>query len=171
MFEFEPGLILWTSVSFGLLVLLLYRLGVPALIAFLAEREKYIAETLSDAADTAKRAEATLAENRKQLEQAQAQADRILAQAKLEGEKLKSETVAKAEKKAQLIVEQAQQELSQQKDKLTGEVKRAMAELLASAAGKLLHRVVSVDEHHKLIEQSLAEVEPNNERNRRKKTV
>ena len=171
MFEFEPGLIFWTSVSFGLLVVLLYRIGLPALIEFLKQREKFISETLAEAADTNQRAADMLAENRKQLERVQEQADRILAQAKLEGEKLKSETVAKAEKKAQLIVEQARQELSQQKDKLTGEVKRKMAELLASAAGKLLRRVVSVDEHHKLIEQSLAEVEPSNERNRRKKAV
>lgn len=171
MFEFEPGLIFWTSVSFGLLVVLLYRIGLPALIEFLKQREKFISETLAEAADTNQRAADTLAENRKQLERVQEQADRILAQAKLEGEKLKSETVAKAEKKAQLIVEQAQQELLQQKDKLTGEVKQKMSELLAAAAGKLLHRVVSVDEHHKLIEQSLAEVEPSNERNRRKKTV
>jgi F-type H+-transporting ATPase subunit b len=157
MLEFEPGLIIWTSVSFGLLVLLLYRVGVPALIAFLNEREKFIADTLAQAADTKQQAEAALSENRKQLERVQAEADRILAQAKIEGDKLRDETVLKAEKKAQLIVEQAQQELTQQKDKLESDVRRSMADLLAAAAGKLLRRIVSQDEHHQLIEDSLKE--------------
>jgi F-type H+-transporting ATPase subunit b len=157
MLEFEPGLIIWTSVSFGLLVLLLYRVGVPALIAFLKEREKLIADTLAQAADTKQQAEAVLLENRKQLERVQLEADRILAQAKLEGEKLRDEAVVKAEKKARLIVEQGQQELSQQKNKLESDVRQNMAELLAAAAGKLLHRLVSRDEHHQLIEESLKE--------------
>ena len=128
MLEFEPGLIFWTCVSFGLLLLMLYRYGVPAIIAFLKEREKFIADTLAQAADTKQQAEAVLTENRKQLEKVQEEADRILAQAKLEGDKLRSETVLKAEKKAQLIVEQAQQELSRQKDKLENDVRRSMAE-------------------------------------------
>ena len=157
MLEFEPGLIFWTCVSFGLLLLMLYRYGVPAIIAFLAEREKFIADTLAQAADTKKQAEEVLSENRKQLEKVQEEADRILAQAKLESDKLRDDAVLKAEKKAQLIVEQAQQELSQQKDKLTSDVRRSMADLLAAAAGKLLRRVVREDEHHQLIEDSLKE--------------
>ena len=159
MFEFEPGLIFWTSVSFGLLVVLLYRLGLPALIEFLKQREKFISETLAEAADTNQRAAGLLAENRKQLERVQEEADRILAQAKLEGEKLRDEAVVKAEKKAQLIVEQARQEVSRQKHRLESDVRQNMAELLAAAAGKLLHRLVSQDEHHQLIEESLKEAE------------
>lgn len=159
MLDFEPGLIIWTSVSFGLLVLLLYRVGVPVLIAFLSEREKLIADTLAQAADAKKQAEEALAENRKQIGRIQEQADRIIAQAKLEGDKLKAEAVEKAERKAQLIVEQAQQDLTQQKARVMGDVRQKMSDLLAAAAGKLLRRVVTVDEHRKMIEQSLAEAE------------
>jgi F-type H+-transporting ATPase subunit b len=157
MLEFEPGLIIWTSVSFGLLVLLLYRIGVPVLIALLQTREKLIADTLAEVADAKKQAEAVLLENRQQLKLVQQEADRILTQAKLEGEKLRDETVLKAEKKARFIVEQGQQELSQQQGKLESDVRQNMAELLAAAAGKLLHRIVSRDEHHKLIAESLKE--------------
>ncbi len=159
MLDFEPGLIIWTSVSFGLLVLLLYRVGVPALIAFIKEREKFISDTLANAADAKKQADEVLNENRRQLEHIQQQADRILTQAKAEGDKIKRETVSLAEKKAQLIVEQAQQELSQERDKLARDVRGKMAELLAAAAGKLLRRVVNVDEHHRLIDDCLAEAE------------
>ncbi len=160
MLDFEPGLLIWTTVSFGLLVLLLYRIGVPALIAFLNEREKFITDTLDQAKETKKQADAVLAENRKQTEKIQQQADQILAQAKREGDKLKAEAVASAEKKAQLIVEQAQQDLAQQQSKMLTDVKQEMGDLLAAAAGKLLRRVVSEKEHHEMIEQSLSEAEP-----------
>ena len=159
MLEFEPGLLIWTCVSFGLLVLLLYRVGVPALIAFLNEREKFISDTLAQAADTKKQAEAVLAENRKQLEHVQEQADTILSQAKQEGDKIKNETVAQAEKKAQLIVEQAQQQLTQERDRLAQGVRQQMADLLALAAGKLMRGRFNAEEHHELVKQSLAEAE------------
>jgi F-type H+-transporting ATPase subunit b len=142
-----------------MLVLLLYRVGVPALIAFLKEREKLIADTLAQADDAKKQAEAALAENKRQVERVQAQADKILTQAKLEGDKLRAEAVEKADKKARLIVEQAQQDLARQKGELENDVKQKMAGLLALAAGKLLRRIVSESEHHKLIEQSLSEAE------------
>ena len=49
MFKLEPGLIIWTSISFGILFIFLYRFILPQIIKYLEEREMKIFKTIEEA--------------------------------------------------------------------------------------------------------------------------
>src|SRR6266478_4514862 len=77
-FSINTGLIFWTIVVFGILLVLLWKLGLPALLKSVEERERRIQQQL-------KEREALLAKAREQYEQ-------LLARARkeIEGEKEKA---------------------------------------------------------------------------------
>lgn len=157
MLEFQPGLIIWTCVSFGLLVLLLSKVALPPILAFLAQREKSIADAIEEAAKNQKRSEDLLAEYKGQLTQINQKADQILSEAKNEGDRLKTEILERAEKQATLVTQRASQDIAREKDKIIDEVRRSTAELVALAAGKVLRKVISAEDNRQLIEESLNE--------------
>lgn len=165
MFEFEPGLMIWTAISFGLLVVLLYRSALPPLLDFLEEREKQIADNLAKAAAERQQAAELVEQQKAQLAAFREQTGRLLVQAEADGEKLKNEVLEKAAKQAELMIAQGRQELEQQKLKLSAEVKKETSSLVALATEKVLRRVVTVADHQRLIEESLREAGEANERN------
>lgn len=160
MLEFEPGLIIWTTISFGILVLLLYKAALPPLLALLAQREKNIADALSEAAANRLAAEKLIEEHRRKLAEIHQAADKILERSKSEGVKLKEEILARAEKQAELLSERARQDLSKEKDKIISEVREHTAEMVAAASAKLLRQKFSLEDNRRLIDESLKEAKP-----------
>jgi len=157
MFEFEPGLIIWTSVSFGLLVLLLYRVALPPLLVFLAQREQTIVSALAEAVESRKKAEAELGAVKLRLAEASQKAEKIVEQAKLEGEKLKTDIVKAARQESEMVAAKAKEELHREKNALLAEVQQRTADLVAAAAGRILRRKIDPSEDRRLIEESLQE--------------
>jgi F-type H+-transporting ATPase subunit b len=158
MLEFEPGLFIWTIVSFGLLVVLLYKVALPPLLAFLAQREKMIADSLVEADENRKRSEDLLAEYKKKLAEVHKNAEKIIAGATEEGRKAKDEIISKASHEADRIIEKAKYELVKEKNNILVEAQREIVGLVAAATGRVLQRVITADEDKRLIEQSLKEI-------------
>jgi F-type H+-transporting ATPase subunit b len=159
MFEIQSALIFWTSISFGILVVLLYRFALPPLIGFLEKREQMIADSISAAQENQKRSEDTLLENKKQLTLAQRQAERLLASAKEEGERLKGEVLERAENHARFVLEQARLDLVHEREKILDGVKKETVGLVAAAASKLLRRSINPQDNQRIIEESLKEAQ------------
>lgn len=159
MFEIETGLIFWTTVSFGLLVLVLYKLALPALVALLSQREKLIADSLLQVSKNQEKAEQLMAEYKLQLAEARKHADQILGQSRVEGEKLKQEILSRAEKQAQMVLDRSRQDLLAEKEKLSAGIRESVAQLVVAAAGRLMRKTITVDDHRHFIEESLKEAE------------
>ena len=158
MLEFEPGLIIWTSLAFGLLVILLYKVALPPLLDFLAAREKLIAESIGQAEAGRRAAEELVNQQKKELQAIRLRADQIIAAAKKEGEEAKQGIVAQADKHADFLVAQAKQEINREKDRVVLEVRQDTAEFEAEAASRVLRRLISPQEHKQIIAESIKEV-------------
>jgi F-type H+-transporting ATPase subunit b len=155
MLDFEPGLLIWTTVSFGILVVLLYQVALPPLLSFLAEREKLILTSLA-AAERAKADNvALLAEQKVQLREAHEQADQIMARARDEGDRLKREMLERASEQSAQLAKEAKLDISREKEKALGAVRSEAANLVALAASKVLGRTIELKDHKQLIEESL----------------
>jgi F-type H+-transporting ATPase subunit b len=72
MFKPEPGLIIWTLISFFLLLVLLKKLAYPQILKAMKTREETIARQLEEAEKTKAAAEQLLADYRRQLADARA---------------------------------------------------------------------------------------------------
>ncbi len=155
MFEIETGLIFWNTVSFAILVFIMYKWVMPPMLAVLAERQRSIAESVSKAEETNKKSEELLLSYKEKLAESNRVASTIVEQAKTEGEKLKSEILKRAESQADIFIEQAKQDISTEKNKIISEAKKEISEIVAMAAGKVIGRVFSKEDNKRIIEEAL----------------
>jgi len=155
MFELETGLIFWNTVSFAILVFLMYKWALPPIVKVIKDREKAIADSVSAAADAQKRSEELLSSYKEKMAEADRSARKILARAKDDGDRARAETLERAEKQAALILEQAREDLNSEKSKILIEAKREIGELVALAAGKVVGRVIKKEDNLKIIEEAL----------------
>ncbi len=153
MFEIETGLFFWTAVSFGILVVLLYKVALPPLLEFLSNRERMIAGQLEQAAANQKESERMLAEYRKKLADVHRQAETIVSHAREEARAAREEIIANSNRHSDQIMEKNRQELARQKEELLREVKKDVAEMVVSAAGRVLRREVAARDSSRIIEE------------------
>ncbi|HMG18290.1 MAG TPA: ATP synthase F0 subunit B, partial [Gemmatimonadales bacterium] len=95
-FSINPGLIIWTLVVFGILLVLLWRFAFPAILKSVEERERRIEKQLQDAERANAEAQRLLEEHRKQIAAARSEAQEILAKAKTVSQKERETLLAKA---------------------------------------------------------------------------
>lgn len=136
----NPGLILWTLVSFLILLFLLKKFAWKPILEAIFERERSIEEALNKA-DLAREEIARLSgENEALLKEARIERDAILKEAK----ELKNQIVAEAKKSAQeegaKMIEKAKIEINNQKIAALEEVKNQVASLSLEIAEKVLRK-------------------------------
>jgi F-type H+-transporting ATPase subunit b len=156
MFEFEPGLMIWTTVSFGIFVYLMYRFVLPPLLKVLKERERVIADSLSAARENQKRSEDLLASSNKKIAEASDIARKILDEARGEGERLKEGMLASSKRQSELFLAKAKEDLRREKDQMISEIKGKTADLIVEASSKVLGKYVDKTENRRIIEESIA---------------
>src|SRR3989449_10063346 len=81
-FSINTGLIFWTLVVFGVLLALLWRLGWPALLKAVEERERRIQQQLEEAERARAEAARLLEEHKRTMAAARAEAQELIAQAR-----------------------------------------------------------------------------------------
>ncbi|MEX0736435.1 MAG: F0F1 ATP synthase subunit B, partial [Bacteroidota bacterium] len=111
MFDINPGLTIWTIVTFVLLAFVLGKYAWKPLLKSLHDRE----DAIRDALDQSEKARAEAAELLKQNEKNMAKADeeyqKAMREAKALGEKLKEEIMTRARQQAQQELQHAKEEI------------------------------------------------------------
>lgn len=141
-------------VVMGILYLLLYKPVTQVLI----EREQKIEGSLRDAAQAREEAEAALAKYQEQLKGARQEAQEIVDRATKMGEEMKQEIIAKAKEEAEKTLERAKTEIQGEKAKALTEIRGEIATLAVLAAGKVIDKSLTKEDHEKLISDFLEEV-------------
>src|SRR5213082_4313707 len=81
-FSINTGLIFWTVVVFGVLLVVLWRLGWPALLKSVEERERRIQQQLDEAERARAEAARLLEEHKRAIAAARNEAQEIVAKAR-----------------------------------------------------------------------------------------
>lgn len=155
MFEIETGLIIWTTIAFAVLVVLMYRVALPPLLAMLKERETKIATMIHAAEENRRKSDDLLSSYKQKISEASQDALKLIDQAKKDGSKLKEEIVAAAKREAQYVIEKAQGDMMIEKDKIMAEVKEFAADLVVAAAGKIIKQKLDPATDRQLAEKAL----------------
>ena len=143
MIEFDPGLIIWTTIIFILLLLVLKKFAWKPILAAVDERNKSIEDALK-AADKAKKEMLALnTDNERILIQAKKERDALLK----EGREIKDNIIAEAKDKAKLeadkILITAKEQINNEKMKAITELKNQVAEMSIDIAEKILKSELS----------------------------
>lgn len=155
MLSIEPGLLIWTIITFVILLIVLRKVAWKPLLAALEQRENTIRNALDEAQRARQESEQLLAENRRILANANREATRILEQGREEAERLRSSIAEQARAEAQRTIDEARREITRERQLAVQELKRVAADLALVAAGRLLHTVVTDDEHRRLVTEFL----------------
>ena len=161
MLDVNPGLIVWTIVTFVLLVIVLRAYAWKPLLAALQQREENVRSSLERAEEARAEAERILEDNRKQLANAGAEASRILAEGRALGEKLKNELLEQANKQSRKMLDQARQEIDREKEAALEKLRSEVASLAIGAAEKILDETLDENKHRKIVEGYLRDLPKN----------
>jgi len=158
MLEINSGLILWTILTFVIVLLILRSAAWKPLLAALAAREESIRASLREAADARGEAAKLLEENRRQLAQAEAQSQRIIREGRDMGERLKAELLEKANATSLHMIEQAKEEIRREKDAALVQLRAEAGELVIAAAGKILDANLDTPKQRQLADAAIREI-------------
>ncbi|MDX1476221.1 MAG: F0F1 ATP synthase subunit B [Saprospiraceae bacterium] len=167
LLDFSPikpdiGLILWTTVIFGLFWLIVGRFAFRPIAEALRKRETDIQNSLDEAKRAREEMSNLQAENEKLLAQAREERARILRDAKDASNRLVSEAKEKAKDEAQKIVTSAKTEIENQKQQALIEVKNQVGNMALDIAGKVLRRELQGDAaQQEFVDKLVKEIELN----------
>lgn len=145
------------AVNFGILFLALYFLGFKRFLKTIEERSKKIKESL-EAGEKAKQ-EAVEAEQEvaKRIEAASVKGQKIVDQAVQAGEEVRRKAEQEAKKQAESIISKAQVEIQREKEAAMSELRKEVADLAVTVAGKAISRTLDEKTHRELIDSVLKE--------------
>ena len=161
--QLDPGLYVWTILTFLLLFFLLTKFAWKPLLKALAEREEKIRSSLEKADEAQQKLERLGAEGEEIIGKARAEAQSIVSDGKKASEKVRGEIETKAKEKANTIVTQAEKQITAEKEKAISEIRSEVAALSIQIAEKLIRKNLSQKDNMALINESLDKARKVNE--------
>ena len=152
MFDINPGLMVWTVITFVVLVIVLAKYAWKPLLKSLQDREDTIRQALEHAEKARAEAAELLRQNEQNLAKAEDEYQKIIREGKTFAEKLKEEVVAKAHQQAQREIQQAKEEIQRDVDAAKQQLRNEVADLAVLAAGKILDETLDAQKHKKIVD-------------------
>ncbi len=147
----------WTTVNFFILLAVLYKFAFGPINAMLEQRTNTIESSLKHAEDVKVEVEQMRKETQANLTDSRKEAQEIVARANKAAEDAKTEIIAKAQEEATNIKSKATAEIEAATEQAKMELKDAAATLALVAAEKVLGRVITNDDHQKMVKDFVNE--------------
>ena len=161
MLNVDPGLIIWTIITFFILLLLLRLTAWKPIMKALAAREENIRTSLAKAEKARDDAERILLENKKNLEQAEEQVQKTLKDGRALAEKMRQEVTNKANDEARRMIAQAKDQIEREKQEALKELRAEVAHLAVSAASKIIEEQLDEKKHKKIVDKFIDDLPDN----------
>ena len=149
---------LYSLAAFLVLFIVLAKFAFPPILGMLEKREETIRESIEKSEETRVEAERLLQDYKQQLDEARGEAAQIVEQARKLGEDAKAKIEADAREEAAKMLARAREEIDSEKEKALIELKEKVADLSVGAAGRVVEKTLSAEDHKKLIEDYIAQV-------------
>ena len=151
----DPGLFIWTIVTFLTLLALLTKFAWKPLLAALNERQERIRTSLDDAKRASEEMERLRRESAEIIRQAHIEAGAIVTSIRADAERLREETKVKARAEAAAIVAAAERQIQAEALRARHEVRREAVDLSVAIASKLLRRNISAEDNRVMIDEMI----------------
>lgn len=155
LLKVEPGLFLWTLLSFAILLFILWKAAWKPIIASLDERTVRIRRDLESAESSRKEAETIFLKHKEMIENARDEAMKIISEGRADAERIKSDIIEKANAESQSIVQRAYREIEGAKDKAIGELKTEIVVISTEIAAKIIEKNLKPEDQRALVDQAL----------------
>ncbi len=153
------GLMIWTLALFGVTMLVLAKFAFPRISEALEKRAEAIAENIDASERQRQEAEKLLAEYRERLKEAREQADDITARARKASENAIAEATTDGKAKREELVAAARRDIEAETRRSLEQIRKEVADLTVIATEKVTRRSLTPDDHKRLVEDALSEVD------------
>lgn len=155
----DPGLFIWTILTFLVLVALLARFAWRPLLEALERRQAAIAQSLDDAQRARQELERLQRESAQMMAAARSEGEAIIARSRSDAEALREELKQKARSEAATIVKNAERQIQLETARAIQQIRHEAVDLSVAIASKILRRQVSREDNEALIQEALKQAE------------
>jgi F-type H+-transporting ATPase subunit b len=152
------GEVIWSVISFVVLMILFIRFVFPPVRKAMVDRSEKIRLDIEAAELARNEAESALAQYKAQLEEARREATRLLEEARATANGLREELVAQAERDAAAIVARAEDSLRGERDRVIAELRGLVGDLAVDLAERILEVEIDRLTVDPLIDRFVAEI-------------
>ena len=156
--HFFSSLIFWELVSFGILLWVLYKFAFPPILEALETRERKIRDSIEQAEQNRLTSEQRLAEYEAKLSGATQEAEAIVAEAKAKAQRLLEENEQRLRTDSERIQAETAREIERERRKALQDIRNEAADLALTVAEKVLARSLSDDDHRRLAREAVQAV-------------
>jgi F-type H+-transporting ATPase subunit b len=153
------GLMIWTLIAFGISYFILRKYAYPRIAEQLDKRRRAIEDSIEHAEQTRKEADELLEEYRARLREAREQAEDIVARARRASESLQEDSKVAAKKQREELLEATKRDIEHETRRALDEIRKEVAGLTIEATEKITRKSLDDEDHRRLIEEALEEVD------------
>jgi F-type H+-transporting ATPase subunit b len=161
LLKFEPGLMIWTVVTFLVTFVALRLIAWKPLLGALDEREGRIRTSLEKAEQAQRDAEQAIASNQARMDKAMQRSQELVAEARQEAERVRARAREDAREEAQKIVDQGRRQLDSERRAVLAEIRMETATIAIHAAEHLLKKNLDQQEHQRLVREFIDQLPQN----------
>jgi len=154
----EPGLFLWTVITFLVLVLILWKAAWKPIVEALDARAEKVRGDIESADKARQEAEKLLAQHKSLMDNAKSEAANIVENSKADAEKMRNEIIEKANADAKDLSERTKKEITLAKDKALSEIKAEVVILSTEIAARIINKNLNPNDQKALVEETLNKV-------------
>jgi F-type H+-transporting ATPase subunit b len=155
----DPGLFIWTIITFLVLLGLLAKFAWGPLLQALESRQAAIRKSLDDAQQAKVELERLQQESAQIVRQARVDAEGIVSQSRSDAARLREEMRQKAKTDADGIVRNAERQIQLETTRALQQIRHEAVDLSVMIASKLLQRNLTREDNERLIDEALRQVE------------
>jgi len=155
----DPGLYIWTIVTFLVLLALLARYAWRPLLDVLEQRQEVIRKSLDDARQAKEELQRLQVESARMLAEARSEAAGIIASTRSDAARFADEMKQKARADADALVKGAQREIDTQTLRAIDTIRREAVDLSVAVAAKILRRDISAADNDRLVDEAIREMQ------------
>ncbi|MDR3665621.1 MAG: F0F1 ATP synthase subunit B [Ignavibacteriaceae bacterium] len=161
LLDINPGLIIWTAITFIALIIILKKVAWKPILEALDQREGAIRESLEKAEKAKDEAQKVLDQNQANLNKAEEESRKIIEQSRSYAEKLKEQMLLETKQQSRKLLEDATAEIERKKDEAFNELKNQIAEIAINAAEKILNENLNKETQKKIVDKYIGEITKN----------
>jgi F-type H+-transporting ATPase subunit b len=159
LIDVVPGLMIWTIVTFAIVLFVLRRLAFGRIQGLIDQRRERIRQAL-DEADKAREEARQLRElTRQEREEAKADRDRMLEETRRQAQEQARRAREEAEADLQRRLDENRREIEAENRKLREEIRRDVVELTLLASEKVTRKTLDEDDQKRLIDETIEEID------------
>lgn len=155
----DPGLFIWTIVTFLILLALLAKFAWRPLLEALERRQESIRKSLDDARQAKQELERLQVESARILAEARTEAEAIMGRTRADANRVRDEMKQRAQAEAATIVKNAERQIEFETARAVQQIRQEAVDLSVAIASKLLQRNVSKEDNDRLIEETFRQLE------------